>query len=105
MSKSLARCVEGITLTSGWHGSLLASGRETRVIDMANMVNELTGNEAGIRYIPRRKWDHKMRLLASIEKAGRLIGYHPQTDFRAGLENNVRWFRDNWEWIRASARF
>ena len=83
----------------------LASGRETRVIDMANMVNELTGNEAGLRYIPRRKWDHKMRLLASIEKAGRLIGYHPQTDFRAGLENNVRWFRDNWERIQASARF
>ena len=25
--------------------------------------------------------------------------------FRAGLEANVRWFRDNWERIRASARF
>ena len=83
----------------------LASGRETRVIDMAQMVNELTGNQAGLCHIPRRKWDHKTRLLASIEKAGRLIGYQPQTDFRAGLEANVRWFRDNWERIRASARF
>jgi nucleoside-diphosphate-sugar epimerase len=83
----------------------LASGREVRVIDMANAVNELTGNPAGIRFIERRKWDHKTRLLASIAKAGQLIGYHPQMDFRAGLEQNVRWFRDNWDRIQASARF
>ena len=83
----------------------LGSGCETRVIDVANMVNELTGNAAGLRYVPRRKWDHKTRLLASIEKAGKLIGYNPQTDFRSGLENTVRWFRDNWDEIQASARF
>ena len=83
----------------------LASGREVRVIDMAQAVNELTGNSAGIRYIPRRTWDHKTRLLASIEKAGRLIGYRPQTDFREGLEATVHWFRDHWDAIQASARF
>ena len=83
----------------------LASGHETRVIDMANLVNELTGNQAGIRYIPRRNWDHKTRLLASIEKARGLIGYDPQTDFRTGLEHAVRWFRDNWNDIEHSARF
>jgi UDP-glucose 4-epimerase len=83
----------------------LGSGHETRVIDMANMVNELTGNKAGVRYVPRREWDHKTRLLASIEKAGRLVGYEPETDFREGLERTVRWFRDNWEQIKASARF
>jgi UDP-glucose 4-epimerase len=83
----------------------LAAGREVRVIDMAEMVNEITGNQAGINYIPRRKWDHKMRLLASIEKAGKLIGYAPQTDFRTGLEATVRWFRENWNQIEACARF
>lgn len=83
----------------------LGSGHETRVIDMANMVNELTGNKAGVRYVPRREWDHKTRLLASIEKAGRLIGYEPEIDFREGLERTVRWFRDNWEQIGAAARF
>jgi len=72
------------------------AGREVRVIDMANLVNELTGNPAGLRYIPRRKWDHKSRLLASIEKARRLIGHAPQTDFRLGLEHTVCWFRDHW---------
>ena len=30
-----------------------------RVIDMANMVNELTGNPEGIEYTSRRNWDAK----------------------------------------------
>lgn len=83
----------------------LASGREVRVIDMANTINELTGNAAGIRWIPRRNWDHKTRLLASIEKAGRVIGYQPQMEFREGLEHAVKWFRDNWDNIQNTARF
>jgi UDP-glucose 4-epimerase len=31
----------------------LGSGMEHRVIDLANNVNALTGNEAGIKYIER----------------------------------------------------
>ncbi|NQE05787.1 hypothetical protein C5S32_07945 [ANME-1 cluster archaeon GoMg1] len=37
----------------------LGSGNEHRVIDLANMVNELTGNETGIKYAERRDWDVK----------------------------------------------
>jgi UDP-glucose 4-epimerase len=37
----------------------LGSGKEHRVIDLANKVNELTGNEAGIKYVERRDWDVK----------------------------------------------
>ena len=36
---------------------------------MARMVNELTGNEAGIKFVERRDWDVKKRLLSSTEKA------------------------------------
>ena len=37
----------------------LGSGNEHRVIDLANIVNELTGNEAGVVYVERRDWDVK----------------------------------------------
>ncbi|MCP4424152.1 MAG: nucleotide sugar epimerase, partial [Chloroflexi bacterium] len=50
-------------------------------------------------------WDTKSRLLASVDKAGRLLGYEPNTSFETGLENTVRWFRDNWGQIEASASF
>ncbi len=83
----------------------LASGRETRVIDMANMINEIVGNPAGIEFVPMRKWDTKKRLLASIDKAGEFLCYRPQTPFRAGLERTVRWFHDKWDLIKHSARF
>ena len=83
----------------------LASGRETKIIDLANMINELTGNKAGIRFASRRKWDTKSRLLASIERARKLIGYEPTTSIEEGLRKTIQWFRENWDKIDASAHF
>jgi len=83
----------------------LASGRETRISDLARMINEATGNTAGVIFVERRKWDTKSRLLASIERARDLIGYEPKTDFMQGLQNTIRWFRSNWSKIESSARF
>jgi UDP-glucose 4-epimerase len=83
----------------------LASGQETKIGDLARMINDMTGNKAGITYSTRRKWDTKSRLLASIERAKELLDYEPRTSFREGLEKTIQWFRDNWENIRASASF
>jgi len=83
----------------------LASGEETRIIDLAQMINEAVGNAAGVTFNPRRKWDTKPRLLASVERAQKLIGYHPTTPFPEGLKQTVAWFRENWDLIVAEARF
>lgn len=87
------------------HAFNLASGRETRIRDLAEMINRATGNAAGVRYLPRRKWDTKSRLLASVDKARELIGYEPQTPFEVGLEQTIQWFREHWPEIEASVRF
>ena len=83
----------------------LASGREIKIIDLANLVNRLTGNKGGIKFAERRKWDTKPRLLASIEKAKKLIGYEPKTDFEEGIKNTIKWFEENWDLIEKSADF
>lgn len=83
----------------------LASGRETRVIDVAQWINEETGNTAGVRYVERRKWDTKERLLASVDKATGVLGYEPRTEFRDGLRKTIDWFRTHWNEIQATARF
>lgn len=83
----------------------LASGSETRIIDLANMVNAATGNKTGVDFVSRRKWDTKSRLLASIDRAGDLIGYEPATSFKEGLDLTVQWFRENWDQIEAAASF
>lgn len=83
----------------------LGSGNETKVIDMANMVNKITENKNGVKYIERRNWDVKTKLLSSIEKARRILGYEPETSFKEGLENVYKWFVDNKNNIEKSAEF
>ena len=83
----------------------LGSGKDHRVIDMANKVNELTGNEEGIAYVARRNWDAKTKLLSSIDKAKDILGYKPTVSFDDGLERVYGWFTDNWENIERDAEF
>ena len=102
--------VDGL-LRAGYFGAAvgqefnLASGQETRIIDLAQMINAQVGNKAGILYAERRKWDTKSRLLASVDRARELIGYEPHTPFEAGLKNTIAWFREKWDSIQAGARF
>lgn len=83
----------------------LATGREIRIGDLAEWVLELTGNDAGIVFKERRDWDKKNRLLASIEKARRILDYEPTMDFSEGLKHVHEWFTENWRNIQSSADF
>ena len=83
----------------------IGSGTEQRVVDMARIVNKLTGNKSGIQHVERREWDAKPQLLSSIDKARRLIGYQPQVTFKDGLRKVHEWFVENWENIEESAEF
>jgi UDP-glucose 4-epimerase len=83
----------------------LASEKETRTINVANIVNEITGNDAGVEYHSRRDWDQITRRRASIEKAQRVLGYEPKMDFREGVRRVYDWIVANLENIEASARF
>ena len=83
----------------------LGSGQDHRVIDMANRVNELSGNEAGIEFKERRNWDAKTQLLSSIDKAKDILGYKPTVSFDDGLVKVHDWFESNWENIQESAEF
>lgn len=83
----------------------LGSGKDHKVIDMANMVNNLTGNTKGIAFTARRDWDAKSKLLSSIDKAKDILGYKPTVSFEEGLKNTHNWFVNNWENIKKSAEF
>jgi len=83
----------------------LGSGHDQRVIDMANIINRLTGNDSGIVFTERRDWDVKNKLLSSIKKAKKLLGYSPQMKFEDGLKKVHEWFVENRENIDNSAEF
>ena len=83
----------------------LASGVETRIIDLAHQVNALTGNRAGLQTRERRRWDTHSRRCASVEKARKLLGYQPRIDFSTGLRRTLEWYDGHAGEIDEAARF
>lgn len=69
----------------------LGSGRETSIRDVAQAINELTGNDAGIELVPRRRWDKVARRRADIGAARTTLGYDPQTTLEDGLARTHEW--------------
>jgi UDP-glucose 4-epimerase len=83
----------------------IASGREVKILALAERINALTGNLAGIVRAEPRVWDTKKRLLASVDRAAALLGYVPSMDFDEGLVATVEWFKANWDKIQRDAEF
>ena len=83
----------------------LGTSKEIRILDVAQWINDLAGNTAGIVFRERRDWDKKSRLLASIEKARKILGYEPKMEFKEGLKNTYSWFLDNRKNVELSCKF
>lgn len=102
--------VQGL-LKSGYYSDAignnfnLAAGREWKIKEVGDLVNQLTGNNAPHVHRHQRKWDTKSRMWASIDKARELIDYQPIVDLRDGIEENINWFKLYWEEILKSSDF
>jgi len=79
----------------------VASGVETPILELAQTINELTGNAAGIDLKPARDWDHSGKRYGATDKAQRELGFACAVGLREGLERTVAWTRDNRERIDA----
>ncbi|MBK8050559.1 MAG: SDR family oxidoreductase [Anaerolineales bacterium] len=66
---------------------------EMTIHDFATVINELTGNAAGIRYEPLPVDDPKQRR-PDITKARTRLGWEPKVPLREGMERTIAWFRD-----------
>lgn len=69
----------------------LASGRPTTINALAAMINELTGNVAGVVHGPRRSWDRIGHRAGSIDRARAVLGYEPMTSLADGLRATYEW--------------
>ncbi len=69
----------------------LASGIETSITSLAQLITDLTGNTAEIDYRPRRNWDVVQRRGASIKKAQQILGYSVETGLKEGLALTYTW--------------
>lgn len=77
----------------------LGSDEPVVLADAIRLVEELTGEQAMLRHVPRHKAD-VLATWADIGKAGRLLGWRPAYDFRKGVEALVAWYRENRDWAK-----
>jgi len=97
--------VRGLMLcaTNGKAGEVynLASGVETSILELATLINELTGNQAPMDLRPKRDWDHSGKRFGSTEKAKKEIGFRTQVDLLEGITRTVEWTKKNLPMIEA----
>ena len=80
----------------------IASGVETSVRELAEIILVLTGGKGGVEMKPRRSWDHSGKRYGSPEKAHRELGFKAEVSLKDGLARTVEWTRANVDLIRST---
>jgi UDP-glucose 4-epimerase len=70
----------------------IATGRQTNVLELAELVGKVMGQKPAIEMAPARPGE-LFRSSLDITKAGRVLGWKPQVGFDEGLPQLVDWFR------------
>lgn len=78
----------------------LASGKETTIRELAETINELTGNPTPVELAPRRPWDSSGNRFGSAAKAERELGFKAEVDIKDGLARTVEWTKENMPTIK-----
>jgi nucleoside-diphosphate-sugar epimerase len=80
----------------------LATGRETSILELANLINEYTGNITPLDLRPARDWDRSGKRFASTEKSERELEFVAQVSMREGIRRTVDWTKANVDLIKRS---
>ncbi|HZI41388.1 MAG TPA: NAD-dependent epimerase/dehydratase family protein [Gemmatimonadaceae bacterium] len=80
----------------------LASGVETSILELANLVNALTANSSPLDFRPPREWDRSGKRFGSTEKSKRMLGFEARIALREGLERTIVWTREHLPLIERS---
>ncbi len=72
----------------------IGNPHEFTIKQFAELVNEMTGNPAGVVYKDSRTLDDPQVRQPDISKARNILGWEPQVPLRKGLESTIPWFRE-----------
>lgn len=70
----------------------IGNPEERTVLELANLVKELTNSKSEVVYQPL-PIDDPCRRLPDITKARTLLGWSPRVDLRTGLSRTIEWYR------------
>jgi dTDP-glucose 4,6-dehydratase len=70
----------------------LGNPNEMTILELAHLINGLTGNHAGVVYKPLPPDDPKVRR-PDIRRAHGILDWQPEVSLQDGLERTIEWFR------------
>jgi UDP-glucose 4-epimerase len=73
----------------------LASGHETTIKELAEVINRLTNNLTPILYTNPRPWDRSGKRFGSTTKAQNDLGFIAKTSLEDGLDATIKWTKEN----------
>jgi nucleoside-diphosphate-sugar epimerase len=77
----------------------LASGVETSIKALAEMINRLTDNPIPPKNLPKRDWDRSGKRIGSTEKSFRELGFKADLGIEDGLRRTIAWTKENLQYI------
>lgn len=77
----------------------IATGQETSIISLANLINSLCKNKAPILNLPRRTWDNSGKRFGSTEKSKIKLNFEASVGIEQGLSKTIEWTIANRELI------
>lgn len=78
----------------------LASGVETSVAKLAELINQLTNNPVPVLRLPKRDWDRSGKRFGSTEKSRSQIHFEAAITIEEGLRRTVEWTLANKDTIQ-----
>jgi len=78
----------------------LGNPQETSVLELAEIINKLTGNPAGITFRPDHRGDSDpQRRQPDIERAKSILNWEPKISLEDGLKRTIPYFKNKLEII------
>lgn len=72
----------------------IGSDRETSILQFAEVINRLSGNQAGITFFPnKRLGDDPQRRCPNLSRAKEILHWQPMVELDAGLLRTIEYFK------------
>jgi len=73
----------------------LASGHDTTIRELAELILRITGSKSDLRLGPPRDWDNSGRRFGSVEKSAQQLNFNSRVELQQGLESTLAWTIEN----------